>query len=147
MYGLVNGPNVNTTGFWATERAKNVFNANKSPLSINEKVYKEQQVCNYNWNYKEDFEKLFIDTDIKIHIIVGAFDGICGPIITMDWLNSLPGFKILWDAAEWVNTEFGQKKQVSDYFVYELVDDASHVSGMIHPELNVKRLKELISGI
>ena len=147
MYGMVNGPNLNTIGFWGTEMAQKDFDAKKTALVMNDKVYNEQQVCNYNWNYKEDFYKLFIDTDIKIHIINGAFDGICGPIITMDWLNSLPGFTILWDAAEWVKTEFGKKKQVSDYFVYELVEDAGHVSGMYHPELNVKRLKELISGI
>jgi pimeloyl-ACP methyl ester carboxylesterase len=136
---------VNNNSFWNSERAKEIFGSDHIPLIMNTEVYREWQVCRFNWSWLPYLEEIF-KTGAKIHILNGHYDGICNPMIVTEWLKTLHGFAENWDKADWELTRYGKRKGFWN-FSYDLVENAGHMVGMVVPQLSVQVIREIMAGL
>ena len=142
IYLLMAG--VNTDSFWNSERAKEIFGAENIPFIMNPDVYREWQICRYNWSWLPYLAEIF-KTGVKIHILNGHYDGITNPMIVTDWLKTLDGFAESWERADWESTRYGKRKAFGN-FSYDLVENAGHMAGMVVPQLSVQVIREIIAA-
>jgi len=121
-----------------------LFGAKKTTPIMNQEVYRQFQVLNYNYRgFTDDFYKL-LDMGVPISVVNGHYDGITNPMITRAWLMGYESyFENKWDDIKWIDTKYGKKKGWKN-FDYELVNEGHHFVGETVKNISYEKIKELV---
>ena len=133
---------------FVSDDTKQTFKAKKTNNFSGKKVLKSQQEPNFNHYYWPNIDKI-LALGIKITIVTGQYDAICGPINTVGWLKKLDFFKYgRFDAKNFKKSDiYGYKYKDFGQVRYEVAPGAYHNVGEARPDIVVSGVKNLIESI